>query len=337
MSRMLAYFTLFALAAWAQDDPPVFRTTSELVLLDVQVVHQKTNTAAGLLEAKDFELFEDGVAQKISFFGHDQLPLSVVLLFDLTRSVNGVLPRLAAGGRAALDHLKPGDEVAVMVYAAGAQLVDGFTTDHSRTAAAIGKAATMKSDDAAFFNEAVYRAAEQLASAANPASRRVILWFTDNLPNLPTKSNLRDHAKGLAGANLHTEDEAIRKLHESGTVVMPLLLKDFMWQFVGNRIRASDQIDYRHEHPGERDYPSGDANKYAELTGGFAFEMRGKAVEQRLADVIDDLRGRYTIGYRPAEDKPAGTFCRVKVALAPDAPLKPQEWRVLARTGYYRR
>ena len=33
----------------------------------------------------------------------------------------------------------------------------------------------------------------------------------------------------------------------------------------------------------------------------------------------------------------AGTFCRVKVELAPGAPLHPQEWRVLVRAGYYRR
>ena len=65
--------------------------------------------------------------------------------------------------------------------------------------------------------------------------------------------------------------------------------------------------------------------------------MRGRNVEERLAEDIDDLRARYTIGYRPSAEKPAGTFCCVKVSLAPAAPLRPQEWRVLARAGYYRR
>ena len=32
------------------------------------------------LQAQDFEIFKDGVPQKISFFDRDQLPLSVVLL-----------------------------------------------------------------------------------------------------------------------------------------------------------------------------------------------------------------------------------------------------------------
>lgn len=334
------WILLLSAAAWgqavAQDDAPVFRATSELVLLDVQVIHAKTNTAAGDLRAEDFELSEDGAPQKITFFGSDQLPLSVVLLFDLTESVRGVLHRLAAGARSALDRLKPEDEVAVMVYAAGAQTVDGFTRDHARTAAGIAKAAAMKSEDAAFFNEAVYQAAAELQRSANPSSRRVILWLTDNLPNFPTKDNLRLHDKGLDGATPHAEEEAMRTLHESGTVVMPLLLKDYFY-FWGARIFEHEEIDFAHENPGRRNYSPGDAHKYAELTGGFAMEMRGKKVEDRLAEAIDNLRGRYTIGYRPAEDKAAGTFCRVKVTLAPEAPLRPREWKVLARAGYYRR
>lgn len=327
---------LVAAGAGGQDSAPVFRATSELVLLDVQVIHNKTHTSAGELQAKDFELSEDGAPQKILFFERDQLPLSVVLLFDLTESDHGVLHRMAAGAQSALDHLKPEDQVAVMAYAASARLIDGFTRDHGGTAAAIARAAAMKSDDAAFFNEAVYQAAAQLENSANPTSRRVILWLTDNLPNWPTNFMLRSHNKGLGGAWPHAEEEAIRKLHESGTVVMPLLLKDplYIW---GALVVAHDERDFARENPGKKDYAPGDANKYAELTGGFAIEMRGKRVEERLAEAIDSLRARYTIGYRPAKNKPPGTFCRVKVALTPGAPLRPQEWRVLARAGYYRR
>jgi len=94
-----------AAAAHAQDATPVFRATSELVLVDVQVIHYKTKTASGVLQAKDFHLYEDGVPQQIAFFGRDQLPLSIALLFDLTDSVCGVLRRLAAGAQTALTHL----------------------------------------------------------------------------------------------------------------------------------------------------------------------------------------------------------------------------------------
>jgi len=332
----VVWIGFLAAAAWAQDGRPTFRATSELVLVDVQVIHKKTNTAFGELQAKDFDLSEEGVPQKILFLGRDQLPLSVILLFDLTRSERRDLGHLAAGARGALAHLNPEDEVAVMVYAASARLIDGFTLDRERTAAAIARAATMKSDDAAFFNEAMYQAAVQLANSGNPSGRRVILWLTDNLPNLPTNYMLQGHDEGLGGTLPHTEEQAIHKLHDSSTVVMPLLVKDrlYIW---GEWIVSNDRREYAREHPNSEDYPPGEARKYAELTGGFAFELRGKKVEDRLAEVIDSIRTRYTIGYRPAEIKPPGTFCRLKVALAPGAPLRPQEWRVLARAGYYRR
>jgi hypothetical protein len=78
--RLVSCITLLATTAWGQDGAPVFRATSELVLLDVNVIHSKTNTSAGEMQVRDFELSEDGVPQKILFFGRDQLPLSVMLL-----------------------------------------------------------------------------------------------------------------------------------------------------------------------------------------------------------------------------------------------------------------
>ena len=308
----------------------VFRTTSELVLIDAQVVQKKTKTSTGSLKKEDFQIYEDGVRQEIKFFGRDQLPLSIVLLFDLTDSVRPVLKQLAAGAKAALTHLKPEDEVAVMEYAASAVLVDGFTTDRDRTVAAIEKAAHDKADEAAFFNEAVYQASMQLRQAANPSSRRVIIWLTDNLPNVPSEWMRAHLGKSVAQGNLHTEGEAFRALYETGAVVSPLLKRSAgalpMYGFV-----------LAMEGPWRKKYPPGNANTYAERTGGAAVKLGGKPAEERLAELIDDLRARYTIGYRPSAPKEAGTFCKVRVALSPDAPLRSKEWVVQATAGYYRK
>src|SRR5579859_4150630 len=179
MKLRIAFFVAAFGAGCSFAQEAVFRTTSELVLIDAQVVQKKTKSSTGSLRKEDFEIFEDGVRQEVKFFGRDQLPLSIVLLFDLTDSVRPVLQQLAAGAKAALTHLKPEDEVAVMEYAASAVLIDGFTTDRARTVAAIEKAARDKADEAAFFNEAVYQASMQLRQAANPSSRRVVIWLTD--------------------------------------------------------------------------------------------------------------------------------------------------------------
>ena len=101
---------------WTQDPNSVFRATSELALVDVQVLHIKTGTPAPALQASDFKVSEEGVPQEILHFSRDEFPLSVVLLFDLTDSVRGVLKRLAEGAKTTLEHFKAADEVAVMVY-----------------------------------------------------------------------------------------------------------------------------------------------------------------------------------------------------------------------------
>jgi VWFA-related protein len=304
----------------AQDQTPLFQTTSELVLVDVQVLQVKTRMPAGSILAKDLRVYEEGVPQEILHFSRDEFPLSVVLLFDLTESVRGVLKRLSEGAKTALAHFKPEDEVAVMVYAGGAHLVDGFTTDRSRTVQAIEKSAGMKLEEPAHFNEAVYQAAQQLRQAKYAGNRRLVIWLTDNLPNVPYRKEYPSH----------TEMEAVRALHEEGVVVAPILLKSPAWAILGPIVTLTERAK-------AKAFPPGDANKYAEVTGGQAVGMRGKKPEDRLAQLIDELRARYTVGYRPSDPQPAGTFRKIRVELAPDGALRAKEWQVLARQGYYRK
>jgi VWFA-related protein len=323
-SLVMKGFTVLSLLAamplCAQDQTPVFRATSELVLMDVQVLHTKTRAPAPVLQAADFHISEEGAPQEILHFSRDEFPLSVVLLFDLTDSVRGVLKRLAEGARTALEHFKAADEVAVMVYSGHATLVDGFTTDRGRTVRAIEKAANLSSDEPAHFNEAVYQTVMQFRQAGSPANRRVIIWLTDNLPNVPYRKEYP----------AHTEVEALRALQEESVVVAPILLKSAAWTVLGPIFQAT-------ENSHKKSFPPGDARKYAELTGGQTVGLRGKRPEERLAQLIDELRARYTIGYRPSDPQPAGTFRKIRVELAPLRSLRPKEWTVLARQGYYRK
>src|SRR5260370_34316064 len=221
----MIYFGLFAAfcglvaADLAPAQDPVFKVTSDLVVVDAQVVSKKTGRTIGGLKRADFELYEDGVRQNIAFFSQNELPLCIVFLFDLTESVQPVLKPLASGALEALQHLKPEDETAVMVYSASARLVQDFTIDRALTVAAIEKASEMTSDEAAFFNEGVFQAARQSGSAKNPSSRRAIIWLTDNGPKLPSEWGQKHLGKGVPAGGLHTEMGAFQQLFETGTVV----------------------------------------------------------------------------------------------------------------------
>jgi VWFA-related protein len=320
MNRLALLLALFAAPLAAQDQPPLFQATTELVVFDVQVLHAKTGVPAPSLRAADLRVFEEGVQQQIVHFSRDQYPISAVLLFDLTLSVRPVLRRLAAGAKTALSHFKPDDEISVMAYAERTRLLDGFTTDRTRTLKAIEEATGMKSMDAAYFNEAMYQAAVQLRQARSPSNRRVVIWLTDNLPNVPYEKR---------AFPVHTEWEAFRALHEGGVVVAPILQKSRLWAVLGPLLTFD-------EAPKAKRYPPGDAHIYAEKTGGQTVGLRGKQPDERLAQLIDELHARYTVGYRPPDSQPDGTFRHIRVELAPEGFLRPSEWNVLARDGYYR-
>lgn len=276
------------------------------------------------LTKDDFQLYEDGVRQQIAEISRDQLPLSVVLLFDLTDSVQPLLKRLAAGALQALEHLKPEDEVAVMVYAGSAELLQDFTTDRAKAVAAIEhaskmKAREMKGGEAALFNEAVYQASTQLEKAQNPKSRRTIIWLTDNVPNIPDDKKV------------HSEKQALREAFENGTVITALLERSamsdvFLFSFEKNPLFAGARGNN----------PPGNVHKYAEATGGEVMTSSKKDVSTKLAQLIDEIRSRYTLGYYPSSKQPKDTFCAIKVELAPET--MKREGRLLVRTkqGYYR-
>lgn len=313
-------------------DGGVYRVNVRLVNVDVQVSSRKTHATARSLKPEDFEIYEDNVRQHISAFSQDQLPLSIVFLFDLTDSVRPVLKSLAAGAMQSLQHLKPEDEVAVMVYSASAQLLQDFTTDHSLAVAAMEKASRIESSEAAFFNEGIFQAAGQLATGHNPASRRVVIWLTDDIPNFPSEEVRSRYGRSLGNAKLHTEAEATEELLRVGATVSTLLQR--------SRI-SDDEFSLRMSKAASTMldtmlYPPGSVQKYALASGGEVIETSQKRMQEHLSSLIDNLRLRYTLGYYPAPQHPKEKFAAIKVKLAPETRKAFHDATILARQGYYR-
>jgi VWFA-related protein len=327
---LLTQLLSFASGAQTADiQTPVYRVDVHVVQVDAQVLSKKTRQAARELKKEDFELYEDNVRQQVSSFSQDTLPLSVVLLFDLTDSVRPVLKSLADGALEALQHLKPEDEVTVMVYAASAQVLQQATTDRALAVAAIAKASRMESGEAAFFNEGIFQAAEQLTKGKNPSSRRVIIWLTDDVPNIPSEDSVPlRYRTSLNGAMPHSQAEAMRHLLQTSTVVCSLVKQ--------SDLSVSGESGLMSK-PAERMlHPPGEVYKYAASTGGQVIEFKKKELKEKLTLLIDDLRMRYSLGYHPSGQKPKGKYCAIKVKLAPEAKKAVGNVLVEARQGYYR-
>jgi VWFA-related protein len=329
---MRIFFAAILSLAIASAQDAIFRTSSELVAVDVLVENKKTGIPIRSLTRDDFEIYEDRARQTISQFSLDTVPLSIVFLIDMTDSVRPVLKPLAQGAVAALHHLKPEDEIAVMLYAARADLAQDFTLDHQAVARAIESASVMRPGHCgarpelcsleAYFNEGVFQATKRAHAASNVSNRPVIIWLTDNVPNVPDNT-------------VHSEAETMGLLRETGVVVCALMERSAMSREMG--LVYSQNPFFM---PNRMMHPPGDVNKYADQSGGLVIGARRQEVADKLADLIDRIRSRYTVGYSPAQSEPDGTICKIDVKLTPEAirklGLKARDVTIRARKSYQR-
>jgi len=292
----------------AQDEP--LKLSTQLVVVDAQVISKKTGAPVNGLTEHDFALYEEGVKQQITHFSKDTLPLSIVLLLDVSGSVTAAIREVRDSGLRALNELKPGDEIAVMAFGAWATVLQDFTQDRQLLASQIAAIDSIGPwiREGTYIDEAVYEAAFYLAKASKPDSRRIIVIVTDNFSN-------QEPGQG------HSEAEALKQLHAAGAVVCGLVVGDFNGAAEGYRKRGFIL----------RDSVAG----YLAETGGIRAQVEDDDVTAKLAGLIEHLRTRYSLGYTPLNAKRDGRFRNITLKLSPDIERREGEVRIVARKGYY--
>jgi len=286
---------------------------TDLVVTDALVVSKKKGRVIGALKREDFLLYEDGVQQEITHFSQDKLPLSVMLLLDVSGSVQPKLQQIQAGAGYAMQQLKPEDEVAVMVFAGAAELIQDFTKDQRLVE---DKIAGIRDNPLGFWarsgtriNEGVYQAAAHMDQATNPLSRRVIIGVTDN--------------KSTAIPTGHSGSEALEHLYESGSVVCGLIIDSNIFGL------------------GKARYPFGtllgSIDSFANKTGGEVMKAKREEIANKLVELIGHLRTRYTLGYTPANTNLNGKFRKLELKVTPQVEAREGKVVVRTRRGYYAR
>lgn len=339
---LVASFLGLAIAATSQNsatpDVPVIHVTTDLVLLDALVVDSRNNPPTATLGANDFLLTENGVQQTVLYCSRNQLPLSVVMLFDVSDSVQSELASLGAKALDVLGHLSPEDEVAVMTYSSTTQLLQPFTRDHEAISTAIQKAAHTHLKEATFFDEVVDQGANEAGKATIPNSRRVLLFFTDGASNYT--SPLMRKISPSAPARLHTRAEAQRNLLKHGVTVSALIERSASTEALLIEESVNPIGLLVSSAVGDRGHGK-ETQNYAKLTGGPYLKGRGADSATQLIELLDELHNRYTLGYRPSSHCAEGSFCRISLRFSREAlehhpELTTNHFKIEIRSGYYR-
>ncbi len=106
----------------AVQQAPVFRSTSETVVVDVSVRRQ--GRAVPNLTAGDFELSDNGVAQTVTDVSIEKIPIEFIVLVDRSASIDRATAsrtRVAAAGLAAM--MQAGDRYRILRFASLARVV----------------------------------------------------------------------------------------------------------------------------------------------------------------------------------------------------------------------
>ena len=92
-----------------------FHAITELVVLSVSVTDNRGNFVSGLLP-RDFRVYEDGQLQKITLFEREDVPVTVGLVVDHSRSMEGKLLSVSSATTSFAHSSNPNDEMFVVDF-----------------------------------------------------------------------------------------------------------------------------------------------------------------------------------------------------------------------------
>jgi VWFA-related protein len=231
----------------------------------------------------------------------------LVLLFDISGSMQPKLEKLATSAHAALAQLRPGDRAAVMVFTTKTTIVKRFTGDMQAVEEAINKRVLGKANGGTHILHAVSDAADYFLKEQRSERRRAVLIVTDN-----------------HGQPSGHKDAVVRNLWEADALLSGLELRSTGESaMLGARWVLSPQTAWLQME---------NMTGVVEKTGGDL--IKGHDPGSDFEEMIRRLRQRYMLVYTLPPGKP-GEERKIKVELSEDARKNNPKAQVRARYGYY--
>ena len=277
--NLLCVAALLGAAPTAQEPPqdalPVFKTTTDLVVLHVNVFDRRSDAVPDLPESV-FDVLENNARQTITYFGGAEVPVAVGLILDNSGSMIGRHQLVTKGAAAFFETARPADELFTVHFNEDVQFglpaTLPFTSQQSMLRAALAR---FRPGGMTAMHDAVIAGLDHLAQSTN--QKHVLVVLSDGEDNASSASR----------------DAMISRARDSDAIVY----------VVSNANRRAGL-------PGD----PGVLRELADETGGVAYfpDSDAKVVDS-LHEVAGNIRRGYTIGYVPTNPVHDGSFRRVTV------------------------
>lgn len=297
---------IVAVSGWTPDARQTFRSGVDAVVVDV-LVTERNRPIAGLT-AGDFELRDNGVVQQIDAVAMGDVPVTLMLVLDVSESVKGEpLEHLRAAIGAAGDALSPDDHLSLLTFSHQLDLASPPTADPGLVRSS---AKAVDAGGATALYDATLAA---LVSRHKVEGRVVMLLFSDGADT----SSWLDPRAVLAAAQ------------RSDVVIYGVTLRR---QTEQRNLREARQN--RLERDWFREAPTSFGRHFlpllAEDTGGSVLVAeRSDQLRDTFLRVVGEFKSRYLLSYTPRGVEPGGWH-------AIDVRLQGKRGDITARRGYLR-
>jgi Ca-activated chloride channel family protein len=273
-----------------------FRAGVEVVSLNVTVL-DGANRLIRDLEQPDFEVFEDGSNQEISFFSKTQSPIALALLIDSSASMEDRLQTAQDAAVGFVQRLRPEDVAEIVDFDSRVDIRQTFTNEKAALEKAIRDTAAGGSTA---LHHAIYISLKELrkirASTAEEIRRQAIVVLSDgeDTSSILSYEDVLDQAKRSETAiytiGLRPKDNGSRGFKEAEFVLKQLAFE------TGGRAWFPDQI--------------------GQLAGVYD-------------QIATELASQYTLGYASKNSRRDGAWRRIVVR------VKRENVTARTKQGYY--
>jgi Ca-activated chloride channel family protein len=286
VSLQIAFLAASLLGGAAAAQVPRFASGSSLVVLSATAVDGHGRPVRDL-RPQDFRIYEEGRLQKLAHFAvARESRARILLLVDASGSMNGELKTASAKMAALqiLDALDKDDEVALAGFDHKYWGIVAFTTNRRAIADAFGE---LEPFGSTALHDALDHAARDLASHGE--GRRAVIVITD----------------GVDTASQKTADEVIASSRALDVPIYAVSVLSPLDDPASPRFTGQ-------ERPAAATAGSEVLARYASLSGGAAFSVSDfKGLKQAAAQIVDELKHQYRLGYDPPLGPPR--FRRIEV------------------------
>ncbi len=277
---MLGVSLLGSAPSGAQQQPPLFRGRGDAVRVFATVTDRDGRLVTSLTQP-EFEVRDNGKPQPIVLFDNTPQPIRLIVMLDVSGSMEGNLPLLRNAAAELFARLRPDDLARVGTFGRDVEISSTFTRDARALGAALPPA--IEPDAPTPLWRALDEAMEAFGREGD--ERRVVLVLSDGKDS------------GMFGFHQPFASQA--------GVIDRARREDVMVYAIGMRSRQR-----RPAMPGMgpggleaammADLPDPGLARVAEETGGGYTEIRpGEDLAEAFARVADELHGQYLLGFAP--------------------------------------